>query len=268
MLFSNFQKEMEESLSVITICFNNLADLIRTCQSVNKQSQYPDEHLIIDGSSNEEILNWLQTNSQPAYRKWIHERDKGIADAFNKGIQNANCSITHLLNSGDFYYDTDTIKIVMDLFSKDGSLMWCHSQYIQHRGNIDIVSGVPFDKDQLWKGMRAIAHPTMFIKKEVYNRHGLYNIELKIAMDYDMLVRLRNEKFAYIERPFVYFAPGGASNTQFSKGLNEVKISHQKYIGPDFRQTLWQLRQKVLHYFIQTGMGKKWFRWKNKNNKV
>lgn len=259
---------MKETLSVITICFNNLADLIRTCQSVDKQSQYPDEHLIIDGSSNDEIINWLQNNPQPAYRRWIHERDKGIADAFNKGIQNTNCTITHILNSGDLYYDTDAIKIVIDLFSRDPLLMWTHSQYIQHRGNIDVVSGVPFSKTQLWKGMRAVAHPTMFIKKEIYSRHGLYNTELKIAMDYDMLIRMRNEKFNYIEKPLIYFAPGGASNAQFSKGLDEVKASHQKYIGYDFRQTLWQLRQKALNYFMQTGMGRKWFQWKNKTNKA
>jgi len=259
---------MKESLSVITICFNNLADLIRTCESVDKQSQYPDEHLIIDGSSNEEILSWLQTNPQPVYRRWIHERDNGIADAFNKGIQNTNCNITHLLNSGDFYYDTDAIKTVIELFSNDGSLMWCQSQYIQHRGKIDIISGVAFDKDQLWKGMRAVAHPTMFIKKEIYTRHGLYNTELKIAMDYDMLVRMRNEKFAYIKKPLVYFAPGGASNAQFSKGLKEVKASYQKYIGSNFKQNLWQTRQKALHYFMQTSIGKKWFRWKNKANQT
>ena len=89
-----FKKAMKDTLSVITICFNNLPELIRTCQSVDRQSQHPDEHLVIDGSSNTEILNWLQSNPQPAYRKWIHEKDHGIADAFNKGLRNAVSSIT------------------------------------------------------------------------------------------------------------------------------------------------------------------------------
>lgn len=258
---------MPEGISVITICFNNLADLIKTCQSVDAQSQSPDEHLIIDGSSNEEVLNWLQSNQQPAYRRWVHERDKGIADAFNKGIQNARFNLTQLLNSGDIYYDVNAIKIVSGYFSNDPELSWCHSQYVQHRGNMDVVSGVPFDKTQLWKGMRAVAHPSMFIKKEVYERHGYYDTSKKIAMDYDMLVRMRDEKSVYIEKPLVYFAPGGASNVQPSKGLKEVKESHQKYIGYSFKQTCWQLRQKALHYFMQTSIGKIWFQWKNRKNK-
>jgi hypothetical protein len=156
----------------------------------------------------------------------------------------------------------------MELFTKDPSVMWCHSQYVQHRGNIDIISGVPFDKKQLWKGMRSVAHPSMFIKKEVYEKHGYYDTSKKIAMDYDMLVRMRNEKFVYIEKPFVYFAPGGASNVQPLKGLKEVKESYQKYIGYSFKQTLWQLRQKALHYFMQTSIGEKWFQWKNKKKRI
>jgi len=263
-----FKKAMKDTLSVITICFNNLPELIRTCQSVDRQSQHPDEHLVIDGSSNTEILNWLQSNPQPAYRKWIHEKDHGIADAFNKGLRNATSSITHLLNSGDLYYDVDAIKTVIGYFSNHTELMWCHSQYVQHRGNIDVVSGVSFDKGQLWKGMRTVTHPSMFIKKEVYEKHGYYDTSKKIAMDYDMLVRMRNEKSVYIEKPLVYFAPGGASNVQPSKGLKEVKESYQKYIGYSFKQILWQLRQKTLHYFMQTSIGKKWFQWKNKNNSI
>jgi GT2 family glycosyltransferase len=258
---------MKETLSVITICFNNLAELIKTCASVDQQTVLPDEHLIIDGSSNKEILNWLQSTPQPGYRRWIHELDKGIADAFNKGIQYSKCTLTHLLNSGDTYSGPGTIKTVLSCFENDPALMWVHGQYIQYRGDIDVISGTPFDKNQLWKGMRAVAHPTMFIKKEVYDRVGLYNTGLKIAMDYDLLVRMRNEKSFYIQHPLSYFAPGGASSTHISKGLNEVRNSHQKYIGYSFKQTLWQLRQKALHYFMQTGIGKKWFQWKNRNNK-
>ena len=74
-------------LSIITICFNNLKDLKKTCASVESQSQLPDEHWIINGSTNTEIENWLLHTNQPNFRKWINERDKGISDAFNKGIQ-------------------------------------------------------------------------------------------------------------------------------------------------------------------------------------
>jgi glycosyltransferase involved in cell wall biosynthesis len=255
---------MKTSLSVVTICFNNLADLVSTCASVDSQTVLPDEHLIIDGSTSEEILRWLQTEKQPPYRRWIHERDKGIADAFNKGVLNAKGTIIHLLNSGDRYFINEAIGETMKHFDSDLSLMWTHGLYVQNRGGIDVISGLPFDKAKLWKGMRTVAHPTMFIKKEVYDRHGLYNQEFKIAMDYDMLARMRDEKFRFIEKPLVYFAPGGASNTQFQKGLAEVKRSYETHVGRNSKLDLWQLRQKLLNSFMQTSLGRQWFKLKNR----
>ena len=74
------------TISIITICYNNLQELLTTLASVDRQSVTPYEHWIIDGSSDNEIKNYLQINIQPTYRKWISEKDNGIADAFNKGL--------------------------------------------------------------------------------------------------------------------------------------------------------------------------------------
>lgn len=255
---------MKTSLSVVTICFNNLEDLKSTCASVDTQSQLPDEHLVIDGSSNEGILHWLQTEKQPGYRRWIHERDKGIADAFNKGVLQAMGAVIHLLNSGDRYFTNNAIETTMKHFDSDPDLMWTHGLYVQNRGGIDVISGLPFEKEKLWKGMRTVAHPTMFIKRQVYDTCGLYNLDYKIAMDYDLLVRIRNQKFHFIDKPLVYFAPGGASNTQFQKGLTEVKRSYETHVGRNAKLDLWQLRQRLLHSFMQTHLGKQWFKLKNR----
>jgi len=259
---------MKETLSVITICFNNPEELIETCRSVHAQTLLPDEHIIIDGSSDERILNWLLQNPQPLYRRWIHERDRGISDAFNKGIGHAKSRITHLLHAGDSYTNREAIKTVLTAFEKDKDLMWAHCRYIQHRGNMDVVSGLPFEKNKLWKGMRTVAHPGMFIKKEVYTRHGVYDTDYEIAMDYDMLVRMREEKFTFINEPLVYFAPGGASHHQFEKGLKEVKRIFRTHIGPDPRLTLWQMRQRLLRSFMHTMVGRRWFQWKNRKEKI
>jgi glycosyltransferase involved in cell wall biosynthesis len=259
---------MKPTLSVITICFNNLQELLDTCRSVDQQSVLPDEHLVIDGSTNEEIVNWLLQHHQPSYRRWIHERDKGISDAFNKGIGHAKGELFHLLNAGDTYAADNAIETVLNTFSQDAGLIWLHSQYIQHRGDINVVSGAPFEKKKLWKGMRTVAHPSMFIKKQAYEKHGLYNTHYKIAMDYDMLVRIRDEKFTFIPSPLVYFAPGGASHKQFKKGLAEVKESHRKHIGYDIRQTIWQFRQRLLQALMETRSGRMLFQWKNRKKKA
>lgn len=238
--------------------------MVETCRSVDEQTLSPFEHLIIDGSTNDEILTWLQKNVQPSYRRWIHERDKGISDAFNKGIKNANGDIIHLLNSGDRYADKKALETVSPYFENDPQLMWTNANYVQHRGDIDVISGLPFDKNKLWKGMRTVAHPSMFIRKQVYARAGGYDEDYKIAMDFDMLVRIRNEKNAFIPKPVAYFAPGGVSNEHFEKGLIEVKRSYQHHIGNDPRLAWWQRRQRLLKLFMQTSIGRLWFRLKNK----
>jgi glycosyltransferase involved in cell wall biosynthesis len=259
---------MSSSVSVITICFNNLSDLQQTCSSVDKQTVIPHEHLIIDGSSNDDIFHWLENNKQPHYRRWLHERDKGIADAFNKGILKSSSPITHLLNAGDQYYTTDAIEVVKECFESNSGLKWTHSQYVQHRGETDVISGATFEKSKLWKGMRTVAHPTMFIKKELYDKYGLYNADYKIAMDYDFLIRIRNENFVFIPRPLVYFAPGGASNIHFKKGLAEVRRSYYSNIGKSSKLLLWQFRQQVLNLFMRSYFGKVWFQAKNKKSIV
>jgi glycosyltransferase involved in cell wall biosynthesis len=256
------------TLSIITICYNNLQDLVQTCKSIDRQTHLPLEHIIIDGSSDDDILNWLEQNDQPSWRRWIHERDNGIADAFNKGISNARGHIIHLLNSGDRYVASDSIYTVIKHFAEDPLLMWTHALFIQHRGNVNIVSGTPFEESQLWKGMRAVAHPTMFLKKELYQRHGVFNTDYKVAMDYDLLIRIRKEKFRFISTPVINFAPGGASNIHFRKGLAEVKKSFTTHIGHSTRLSLWQIRERLLYTLLRTGLGKKLFRLKNRNNRV
>lgn len=260
---------MEPSISVITICFNNLPELVATCSSVDGQHTLPAEHLVIDGSTDERILNWLTANPQPPYRRWIHERDNGISDAFNKGITHSRGDITHLLNSGDRYYSPDAITKVLQVFEHDTGLQWTHALYVQHRGGVDVISGAAFDPSKLWKGMRTVAHPTMFIKRECYERHGLYNIDLKVAMDYDLLIRIRNEKFAFIPLPLVYFAPGGASHVQFERGLSEVRNSYRQHIRKhSWKQFLWQRRQRLLHQAMNTSIGRKLFAIKNRRKKA
>ena len=247
---------MKDALSVITICFNNLEELVRTCDSVDRQTTLPDEHLIIDGSVDKEILNWLQTIPQPAYRKWIHERDNGISDAFNKGVKKSTGTIIQLLNSGDVYYDNGVLQKVAAVFENNESLSWCHGKLNLFRGRHWVIIGKPFEKEKLYRGMRSTFHPTMFVKKELFEKHGFFDTSLKIAMDYDFLIRISNEKFEFLNHPLVSFDPGGVSNSNYLGSLDETKKCYEKYFGKSRKLGLWQLRLKFLHYLLSSFAGK------------
>jgi glycosyltransferase involved in cell wall biosynthesis len=245
-----------EQLSVITICFNNLSDLKHTCISVDAQTTKPYEHLIIDGSTNKEIAEWLQNTPQPPYRKWICERDKGISDAFNKGIQQATGTLIHILNSADIYFSEIVIENVLDFFEKNSTIQWASGNIFMKRGGIWVNIGVPFDAGQLFKGMRAVSHPTWFLKKALYHKVGNFSLDFKIAMDYDLMCRLKNEPYAYMDQTIVRFDDGGVSTNQYLKSLKENVKVYESYNGFSIAARIWQFRLSLLFYLLQSKFGK------------
>lgn len=253
-----------ETISVITICFNNLEDLKLTCDSVDRQLVAPFEHLIIDGSSNNQINEWLENNNQPQYRKWIFERDKGISDAFNKGVINSSGTISNLLNSGDIYYDENVIGCIADFFKDNPNVNWISGKIEMKRGGIWVKVGVPFDSKQLFKGMRSVSHPTFFLKKGIYDNVGLFSLNEKIAMDYDLLCRLDGQSYKFINKVLVRFDDKGVSTTAYLKSLKENIKVYESHFGYSIACRLWQFRLKLLYYLMGSSFGK--FLYKLKTN--
>ena len=248
------------NITVTTICYNNPDDVISTCKSIDTQVQKPFEHLIIDGSTTSAIKNYLVNNPHPTFRRWICEKDEGISDAFNKGVLNAKGDIVIMLNSGDTFYDNHAIDIAAAAFEKDNNLQWLHSKYELHRGDTWIIIGKPFAKSKMYRGMRSICHQAMFVKKTLHDKYGLYDTQLKIAMDYDFLLRIANEKFIFIEAPLVKFAPAGTSSVNYLLSLREINYCYKKYYGNSLLLQLWQIRLKFLHYLLGTKLGKLLFK--------
>lgn len=251
-------------ISIITICFNNLADLQKTCASIDAQTRLPEEHWVINGSSRPDIEQWLLNTPQPPYRKWVNERDKGISDAFNKGIGKAGNEITHLLHAGDCYASNDVLETVMKIFHEHPNAQWISGNIRMIRGGKPVTVGKPFDRSKLYRGMRSVSHPTWFVKKEVYGRIGLFSSEYKIAMDYDLMCRIANEPYAYLDKVIVVFDDSGISNTKYPDSLKENRKVYESYFGFSWLLVFWQLRLKILYHLLQTSFGKWLFGLKKK----
>lgn len=243
-------------VSIITICFNNLEDLLATTASVDNQKVLPFEHIIVNGSTTGDIAAHLENNSQPGYRKWISEPDKGISDAFNKGIRMATGDLVLMLNSGDRFYDEKSLATATNYFEKDPDLKWVHAKYELFRGHKWILIGKPFSFQKMYRGMRSICHQTMLVKKSLHSKYGVYDTDLKLAMDYDFLLRIAKEKYHFIDSPLIKFAPGGASSQHYKRGLWEIRHSYEKYYGKSWKLNLWQWRLRLLHFLMNTRFGK------------
>lgn len=254
-MFAYIISKMKPRISVITICFNNLEELLVTNASVDKQTEAPFEHWIIDGSTDNRIREYLESHAQPAYRKWLCERDKGIADAFNKGIIRAQGDVINMLNSADHYINEHTLSLVSAAFAADPGLQWLHGKYQLQRGNIWVTIGKPFAKDKLYRGMRSLAHQSMFLKKSLHDKYGLYDTSYSIAMDYDFVCRIAGERFCFLTEPLIVFAPGGTSGTNYMESLRQGKKAYEKYYGTSFKLRAWQLRLKALHTLLHSPIG-------------
>ena len=252
-------------LSIITICFNNLQELIKTCDSVDAQNEKPFEHIIINGSTNNQIKDWFNIQINNNYRRIINELDAGISDAFNKGIKIAEGEVIHLLNSGDIYYDNNVIQIISQRINELPNVKWVSGNIFLHRGGLWVHIGKPFDKKQIYKGMRAISHPTWFVKKEVYDRIGLYK-NYSIAMDYDMMCRIKDEQYSYINYTLIKFDNTGVSNSNYIDSLKQNIEVYQSNFGYSLKSRLWQFRLKLFHQFLETSLGKKLYSFKTKIN--
>jgi glycosyltransferase involved in cell wall biosynthesis len=243
-------------ITIVTICFNNRAELLRTCESVDAQEQVPFEHLIIDGSSNSDIREWLTGAPQPPWRKWLCERDKGIADAFNKGIRLASGDVIQLLNSGDTLYDASVLRQVSEVFGKRPDAMWLHGKLNLFRAGVWFAAGKPFSRDKLYRGMHGVFHPTMFVRAQAYKKHGEYDIAIKYAMDYDYLCRLAEEPSVFLDYPVSTFDPTGISSVQYTASTREMLACYRKYFGKSLKQALWGWRLMCVHSVLQSKAGK------------
>jgi glycosyltransferase involved in cell wall biosynthesis len=223
-----------------------LQEVLDTCKSVDEQTISPFEHLIINGSTNDAIEKYFEVNDNVLYRKVFNEKDNGIADAFNKGIEKSSGDVILLLNSGDLLYDQNVIQIVLEKFDADKNLMWLHGKYRYKRSGIWVTLGKPFEAKKLYRGMRSLSHQTMYVRKELYDKHGLYNNSFKIAMDFDFVARIRNEKFLFLDEILAVNVPGGISSEKYNLSLKEGSRVVKKYLGFSWKNKLWTLRLKML----------------------
>jgi hypothetical protein len=112
--------------------------------------------------------------------------------------------------------------------------------------------------------MRSIAHPSWWVHNSAYSRVGEYNGVYKIAMDYDMMCRLSEEKYAFYGFSSVRFEDTGISSQQYISSLDENKRVFQSHFGSSLLQKLWQLRLRLLHQLLQTPFGKLLFVFKKR----
>lgn len=214
-------------VSIITVCKNAESTIEKTIQSVIFQTYKNIEFIIIDGKSSDktiEIINSYKEN----ITYFISESDKGIADAWNKGINKSNGFFIQLLNADD-YLDEEKIEESINSFKKNKKAAFVFGDlFMLSNNNITYkIIGDPQYISKIKYKMPRINHPTVMAKKELYDKYGLFNPRFSIAMDYEWLLRItQNGSIGfYSSKICVYMSEGGVSENAFEALREERDVT-------------------------------------------
>lgn len=244
-------------VTIITATYNSEATFEQCIRFVIEQTYKNIEYIIIDNCSKDKTLDIARTYSDQISRI-VSEPDKGIFDALNKGIQLAQGDIIGFLHADDFYTSPAVIEKVVARFIESGSdAVYGDLQYVSRKNTKKIVRNWiagDYKEKNLLKGWMP-PHPTFFVKRICYKKFGLFNIEYKIASDYELILRfLAKYKItvSYLPEVLIRMRTGGTSNRGirniFKKSSEDLKAMKLHGTGNFF--TLLRKNFQKLEQFI------------------
>ena len=247
-------------ISLITVTFNSGGTLRDTIQSVLSQT-YPEiEYIIVDGLSEDSTIDIIK-EYVPLFQgrlKWISEKDNGLYDAMNKGFKMATGEIVGIINSDDLLTESGVIGKVIDCFEghKDIDCVYADLYYVSQYDTSKIVRHWITGKQRSFSKEWHPAHPTFYVKREIYSKYGLFDLDFKFAADFELMLRLVEKehiRLFYLPEPLVRMRLGGTTSknlTNIRKGNIECLNAFRKNgIPVSVLYPFYRLLPKLKQYF-------------------
>ena len=219
-------------ISVVTAVYNRVTTIADTMQSVQRQSYPHIEHVVQDGGSTDGTLEEIKRFSNTS-TSFVSESDNGIYDAINRGIKRASGSVIGLMHSDDFFANDIVVQSIATQFadpSVDG--VYGDLQYVSAADPKKVVrhwkSG-EYSPSCLAQGWMP-PHPTLYLRREVFDRFGFYDTSFKIGADYDAMLRYLTKgkiKLGYIPEVLVKMRLGGESNGSFGRIIRKSREDYR-----------------------------------------
>lgn len=250
-------------VSIITSCFNREATIAQAIESVLAQDYPYIEYIVVDGASRDHSLQIIR-KYEDRITKIISEPDRGMYEAINKGIRLATGDIIGLMHSDDFFFSTHVVSEIVERFKKSGAdLVYGNGLYVDAHRTERVVRNWISGNYRRWKvacGWLPL-HPTVYIRREMLEKHGLYDESFQIAADSDFLIRYlykANLKIEYLDRYIVKMRMGGLS-TDLSRRkqmwVEDVRL-YREHGFPGVPEKLMKMGWKVPQ-FIDAKLRKK-----------
>lgn len=243
-------------VSLITATWNSEETIADTLRSVAVQT-YPDiEHIVVDGGSKDGTMAIVAREGAHVARA-VSEPDKGIYDAYNRGLRLATGEVIGFINSDDFYCSDNVIAQVAEAFEDpEIEAVYADLVYVDQKDTSKILRhwrGRQLDDRQLRRGF-VPAHPTLFLRRSVYDKAGEFDLNYRLAADHEFMLRIlytHKVKARYVPRIWVRMRVGGATGASLAniKKQNKEIRDAQRQHGisyPRSRFVLFKLFDRAL----------------------
>lgn len=229
--------------SIVTVCYNSKKTISKTFNSVLLQNCTDYEYIVIDGGSNDGTVDIIR-DYEPLFlgrMKWVSESDKGIYDAFNKGIKQCNGAFIWLVNSDDWIEKNALEEIKQIAKQYQGTLTVLCGQYNYWKYTKQIYMNTVMTKESLYKAYvnlyMGIFHPACLFSNKVYKEVGLYNDKYNISGDLDHFLRCHEKgaNFVPVDKVIINMTHGGISTKLLlKKHLSDWRLLYSKYTKNKF----------------------------------
>ncbi len=245
-------------LSVITIVYNNVRDIERTMLSVLNQTYTGIEYIVVDGLSNDGTFEIIK-KYESRITKFISEKDEGIYDAMNKGLALATGDYVIFMNSGDEFFDTDTVAAVF-ASADDADIYYGETEMIDDAGQSLGQRRHKAPKQFTWRGFNlgmSISHQAIYIKRSLIEP---YDRKYQLSADIDWIIRAakKAKKIVNVNRYVAKYLVGGMSKTKHRQSLAERFDIMKRHYG--LVPTIFN------HFIIAANLGWYWLRNRRTND--
>jgi len=238
-------------ISIITAVYNNVRTISSCMESVLSQTHPDLEYIIVDGGSQDGTADVIR-KYRKNIAKFVSEQDNGIYDALNKGIRMASGDVIGFLHADDLYADNTVIETVAanmalhDVDSCYGDLIYVQKD--NTRRTIRYWKSCPYKEGLFQRGWMP-PHPTFFVRRKVYEAHGVFDTSFRISADYELMLRFLEKNrisTVYIPEVLVKMRMGGASNRSFRNMMVKTAEDYRAWKVNSLRRRFYTIPFKNL----------------------